>query len=131
VVVLELGANDGLRGFAPQVLGDNLRAMVAASRGAGTQVLLLGVRLPPNYGGAFNARFERVYATVADETDTPLVPFFLEGVAEDRALMLPDGLHPAAEAQPRLLDNVWPALAPLLDATRSAAPVSAPVPTSG
>jgi acyl-CoA thioesterase-1 len=131
VVVLELGANDGLRGFAPQVLGDNLRAMVAASRGAGAQVLLLGVRLPPNYGGAFNARFERVYATVADETDTPLVPFFLEGVAEDRALMLPDGLHPAAEAQPRLLDNVWPALAPLLDATRSAAPVSAPVPTSG
>jgi acyl-CoA thioesterase-1 len=131
VVVLELGANDGLRGFAPQVLGDNLRAMVAASRGAGAQVLLLGVRLPPNYGGAFNARFERVYATVADETDAPLVPFFLEGVAEDRALMLPDGLHPAAEAQPRLLDNVWPALAPLLDATRAAVPVSAPVPTSG
>lgn len=131
VVVLELGANDGLRGFAPQVLGDNLRAMVAASRGAGAQVLLLGVRLPPNYGGAFNARFERVYATVADETDTPLVPFFLEGVAEDRALMLPDGLHPAAEAQPRLLDNVWPALAPLLNATGTAVPVSAPAPTSG
>ena len=131
LVVLELGANDGLRGFAPQVLGDNLRAMVAASREAGAQVLLLGVRLPPNYGGAFNARFERVYATVADETGTPLVPFFLEGVAEDRALMLPDGLHPAAEAQPRLLDNVWPALAPLLDATRTAVPVSAPVPTSG
>jgi acyl-CoA thioesterase-1 len=131
LVVLELGANDGLRGFAPQVLGDNLRAMVAASREVGAQVLLLGVRLPPNYGGAFNARFERVYATVADETGTPLVPFFLEGVAEDRALMLPDGLHPAAEAQPRLLDNVWPALAPLLDATRTAVPVSAPVPTSG
>jgi acyl-CoA thioesterase-1 len=131
VVVLELGANDGLRGFAPQVLGDNLRAIVAASRGAGAQVLLLGVRLPPNYGGAFNARFERVYAAVADETDIPLVPFFLEGVAEDRTLMLPDGLHPAAEAQPRLLDNVWPALAPLLDATRTAVPVSAPAPTSG
>ena len=131
VVVVELGANDGLRGIAPKVLGENLSAMVSAARATGARVLLLGVRLPPNYGGAFNARFERVYASVADDTDTALVPFFLEGVAEDRQLMLPDGLHPAAEAQPRLLDNVWPALAPLLDATRTAAPVSAPAPTSG
>jgi acyl-CoA thioesterase-1 len=131
VVVVELGANDGLRGIAPKVLGENLTAMVAAARATGARVLLLGVKLPPNYGGAFNARFERVYASVADETDTALVPFFLEGVAEDRSLMLPDGLHPAAEAQPRLLDNVWPALLPLLEATRTAAPVSAPAPTSG
>jgi acyl-CoA thioesterase-1 len=131
VVVVELGANDGLRGIAPKVLDENLRAAVAAARGAGARVLLLGVRLPPNYGGAFNARFERVYAGVADETGTPLVPFFLEGVAEDRALMLPDGLHPAAEAQPRLLENVWPALVPLLDATRTAVPVSGSAPTSG
>lgn len=131
VVVVALGANDGLRGIAPKVLGENLTAMVGAAREAGAEVLLLGVKLPPNYGGAFNARFERVYASVADDTDTPLVPFFLEGVAESRALMLPDGLHPAAEAQPRLLDNVWPALVPLLEATRTAAPVSAPVPTSG
>ena len=131
VVVVELGANDGLRGIAPKVLAENLTAMVSAARAAGARVLLLGVKLPPNYGGAFNARFERVYASVADESDTALVPFFLEGVAEDRALMLPDGLHPAAEAQPRLLDNVWPALVPLLEATRTAAPVSAPAPTSG
>ena len=131
VVVVELGANDGLRGIAPKVLGENLTAMVSAARAIGARVLLLGVKLPPNYGGAFNARFERVYASVADETATTLVPFFLEGVAEDRALMLPDGLHPAAEAQPRLLDNVWPALVPLLDATRSGVPVSAPAPTSG
>jgi acyl-CoA thioesterase-1 len=131
VVVIELGANDGLRGIAPKVLGENLTAMIAAARSSGAHVLVLGVKLPPNYGGVFNARFERVYAGVADETGTALVPFFLEGVAEDRSLMLPDGLHPAAEAQPRLLDNVWPALVPLLEATRPGVPVSAPAPTSG
>jgi len=131
VVVVELGANDGLRGIAPKVLGENLTATIAAARSQGAVVLLLGVKLPPNYGGAFNARFERVYASVADETGTALVPFFLDGVVEDRSLMLPDGLHPAAEAQPRLLDNVWPALVPLLEATRETPPVSAPAPTSG
>ncbi|MCU0766419.1 MAG: arylesterase [Gammaproteobacteria bacterium] len=129
VVVLALGANDGLRAISPKVLGDNLRAMIDASRAAGAKVLLLGVRLPPNYGAAFNARFEKVLADVADEKAVPFDPFFLRGVAEDRALMQPDGLHPAVEAQPTLLDNVWPALAPLLEATRSA--VSASVPTSG
>ncbi len=131
VLVVELGANDGLRGISPQVFGENLTAIVAAGQGAGAQVVVLGVKLPPNYGAVFSTRFERVYASVADDTDTALVPFFLEGVAEDRRLMLPDGLHPAAEAQPRLLDNVWPVLEPLLEATRAAGQVSAPVPTSG
>jgi acyl-CoA thioesterase-1 len=131
VLVVELGANDGLRGIAPSVFSENLTAIIAAGQAAGARVLLLGVRLPPNYGAVFNARFERVYASVADATDTALVPFFLDGVAQDRGLMLPDGLHPAAEAQPRLLDNVWPALAPLLEARRAAGPLSAPVPTSG
>ncbi len=131
LVVVELGANDGLRGIAPKVLGENLSALIGAARGAGAQVLLLGVKLPPNYGGAFNARFERTYASVAGETGTALVPFFLEGVAEDRSLMLPDGLHPAAQAQPRLLDNVWPVLRPLLEATGAEAPLSAPAPTNG
>jgi acyl-CoA thioesterase-1 len=131
VLVVELGANDGLRGISPQVFSENLAAIVATGQDAGARVLLLGVRLPPNYGAIFNARFERVYANVADDTGTVLVPFFLEGVAEDRALMLPDGLHPAAEAQPRLLDNVWPALEPLLEATRAAGDLRAPAPTSG
>jgi len=131
VLVVELGANDGLRGIAPSVFSENLTAIIAAGQAAGARVLLLGVRLPPNYGAVFNARFERVYASVADATDTVLVPFFLDGVAQDRGLMLPDGLHPAAEAQPRLLDNVWPALEPLLEARRAAGPLSAPVPTSG
>ena len=131
VVVVELGANDGLRGIAPKVLGENLTAIIAAARRAGARVLLLGVRLPPNYGSVFNSRFERVYAGVAEETNSSFVPFFMEGVAEDRSLMQPDGLHPAAEAQPRLLDNVWPALVPLLEPTRARASVSAPAPTSG
>jgi acyl-CoA thioesterase-1 len=116
LVVIELGANDGLRGIADRVLADNLRALVEMSKGSGARVLLLGIRLPPNYGAAFNARFDRVFDEVARETLTPLVPFFLKGVAEDRALMLPDGLHPAAEAQPIILENVWPALEPLLEA---------------
>ncbi|MCU0972028.1 MAG: arylesterase [Gammaproteobacteria bacterium] len=132
LVVIELGANDGLRGISDRVLADNLRALVETSTGSGARVLLLGIRLPPNYGAAFNARFDRVFDEVARETQTPLVPFFLKGVAEDRELMLPDGLHPAAEAQPTLLDNVWPALEPLLEATRKqTAPVSAPAATSG
>lgn len=132
IVIIELGANDGLRGISDRVLADNLRGLVETSKGAGARVLLLGIRLPPNYGAAFNARFDRVFGEVARETETPLVPFFLEGVAEDRDLMLPDGLHPAAEAQPILLDNVWPALEPLLEATRAqTAPVSAPAATSG
>lgn len=118
LVVIELGANDGLRGFSDRVFADSLRGLVEAATKSGARVLLLGVRLPPNYGAVFNARFDRVFDEVARETQTPLVPFFLKGVAEDRALMLPDGLHPAAEAQPIILDNVWPALEPLLEATR-------------
>jgi len=129
VVVLELGANDGLRAIPAKVLGENLRAMIDAAQAAGAKVLLLGIRLPPNYGAAFNARFEKVYAEVAAEKGVALETFFLRGVAEQRALMQPDGLHPGAEAQPLLLDNVWPALVPLLDASRTA--ISGSAPTSG
>lgn len=129
VVVLELGANDGLRAIPAKVLGENLGAMIDAAQAAGAKVLLLGIRLPPNYGAAFNARFEKVYAEVAAEKGVAVEPFFLRGVAEQRTLMQPDGLHPGAEAQPLLLDNVWPALVPLLDATRAA--ISGSVPTSG
>ena len=114
VVVIALGGNDGLRGFAPQQTRDNLREMIHQSRDSGARVLLLGVKLPQNYGRAFVEKFHRVYLELADELDVPLVPFFLEGVAETRALMQPDGIHPAAEAQPRILENVWSGLAPLL-----------------
>jgi acyl-CoA thioesterase-1 len=116
VVVIALGGNDGLRGFAPSQTKSNLSDMVSMSREAGASVLLLGIQLPENYGRAFGEKFHRVYLDLAAETQVPLVPFFLEGVAETRDLMQPDGIHPSAEAQPRILDNVWQALEPLLRA---------------
>ena len=114
IVVLELGANDGLRGFAPAQTRANLRAMIELARTAGARVLLLGIKLPANYGRAFGEKFHQVYLDLADQQQVALVPFFLEGVAETRALMQADGIHPGAAAQPRILDNVWSALEPLL-----------------
>lgn len=114
VLVIALGGNDGLRGFAPKQTYDNLARMIDLGRDFGARVLLLGVRLPENYGRAYGEKFHRVYLDLAEDRNVALVPFFLEGVAETRALMQPDGIHPAAEAQPRILDNVWPALEPLL-----------------
>jgi len=114
VVVIALGGNDGLRGFAPEQTRSNLRRMIEISREAGARVLLLGVKLPANYGRAYGEKFHRVYLDLAAETQTAIVPFFLEGVAETRALMQPDGIHPSAAAQPRILDNVWAELEPLI-----------------
>ncbi len=119
VLIIALGGNDGLRGFSPEQTRSNLRAMIAKGRDAGARVLLLGVKLPENYGRAFTEKFHRIYLELASEQGVALVPFFLEGVAETRALMQPDGIHPAAEAQPRILDNVWTGLAPLLEAQPS------------
>ena len=115
IVVIALGGNDGLRGFAPEQTKANLEKMIAISRASGAEVLLLGVKIPENYGRTFAEKFHRVYLELAAETDTPTVPFFLEGVAETRAMMQPDGIHPAAEAQPRMLENVWTGLEPLLE----------------
>ncbi len=114
VVIIELGGNDGLRGISLQEMESNLTDMVHMSQRQDAKVLLLGMRLPPNYGPAFTKRFHAIYHTVADRAQAALVPFFLEGVATDRALMQADGIHPSAAAQPRLLDNVWPQLQPLL-----------------
>ena len=114
VVVIELGGNDGLRGFSLVKTRENLERMVELARTAGAKVLLLGVRLPGNYGSWYGERFQRVYAEVSAHTGVPLVPFFLAGVAETRDAMQADGIHPRAAAQPRILDNVWPALRPLL-----------------
>jgi acyl-CoA thioesterase-1 len=114
LVVIELGGNDGLRGFTLDQLRGNLERLVELCRAAGAKVLLLGVRLPANYGSAYGERFHQVYAEVSKSTQAPLVPFFLAGVAETREGMQADGIHPGAAAQPRLLDNVWPALQPLL-----------------
>ena len=114
VVIVELGGNDGLRGQLPAQLQQNLAAMIDAAKTAGAKVLLLGMQLPPNYGVRYTEAFARVYTQLADEKQIALVPFLLEGVGGHPELMQADGLHPAAAGQKRLLDNVWPALKPLL-----------------
>lgn len=114
VVLVELGGNDGLRGLD---LGDtrrNLEEMVRHIRESGAQVLLLGMRIPPNYGFAYSERFHGIYHEVAARFEAPLVPFLLTGVADDRQLMQGDGIHPKASAQERILENVWPYLKDLL-----------------
>jgi len=114
IVLIELGANDGLRGFAPSQIEDDLVTLVEQVQATDAQVVLIGVRLPPNYGPAYTERFQRLFANVAERTRVDLVPRLLAGVADDLALMQADGLHPTAEAQPLVLDNVWPVLEPLL-----------------
>lgn len=114
LVVIELGGNDGLRGMAPAQLQQNLSGMVQQSQKAGAKVILLGMRLPPNYGQRYTDAFARVFDSVASEQKIALVPFFLEGVGGVQDMMQADGIHPAVAAQPRLLDNVWPTLKPLL-----------------
>lgn len=108
VVVLELGGNDGLRGQPPRLMADNLRQMIAASRAAGATVVLLGMKIPPNYGASYTRAFEQVFTEVSQSEKVALYPFFLEGVAGVDKLMQADGIHPTAAAQARLLDNVWP-----------------------
>lgn len=114
VVIVALGANDGLRGLPIAQMRANLAQIVRASRKAKSRVLLVGMRLPPNYGATYTRQFAQVYADIAREHKTALAPFLLEGMAERRELFQPDNIHPTAEAQPVLLDNVWKALAPLL-----------------
>ena len=114
LVIIELGGNDGLRGQAPGQLQQNLAAMVDRSRAAGAKVLLLGMQLPPNYGQRYTRAFAAVYENLATEKQVPLVPFFLEGVGGVAGMIQADGIHPTVSAQPRLLDNVWPQLQPLL-----------------
>jgi acyl-CoA thioesterase-1 len=115
IVLLELGGNDGLRGLPPRQLEANMAGMIEASQAADAEVLLLGIDIPPNYGQAYRDAFTGVYYRLAEEFEVPLVPFLLEGIALDDNLMQNDGIHPTAAAQPRILDTVWPELAPLLE----------------
>ena len=115
VVVIELGANDGLRGLDLAQTRANLERMILASRDAGARVLLVGMRLPPNYGPQYTQAFERNYVELAEAHGAALLPFLLEPIAMDRDAFQADNLHPVAEAQPKLRDHVWPALRPLLD----------------
>lgn len=114
LVLLELGANDGLRGQPVPGIRNNLSQLIRLSRDAGADVLLLGILLPPNYGPRYTSQFEQLYPQLATEYKLPLLPFLLDGVADRPELMQQDGLHPTAAAQPRVLDNVWPLLEPQL-----------------
>lgn len=116
-VVLELGGNDALRGLPIQNTEDNLTQMTKAAQAAGAKVLIVGIQVPPNYGGDYLKRFEAIFQKVATTTKAAVVPFLLRGVADgpDAAnLFQPDRIHPVAAAQPRMLDNVWPELKKLL-----------------
>jgi acyl-CoA thioesterase-1 len=114
VVIVALGANDGLRGQPPDVLRDNLTRIVGRARAAGARVLLAGMRVPPNYGDDYARAFAGVYPAVARDTGVPLAPFLLDGVAGDTRLNQPDGIHPTAEGQRVIAERLWPHLKPLL-----------------
>ncbi len=115
VVIIELGGNDGLRGFSPSIIESNLSRLIALSQDAGARPLLVGIRIPPNYGPRYTSVFADIYPTLAARYQVPLVPFFLDGIYNQDGMMQRDGIHPTAEAQPRLLDNVWPHLETLLE----------------
>ncbi len=117
VVVIELGGNDALRGLPLSTSRDNLLAMVRAAKAAGARVLVVGMQVPPNYGRKYGEDFIALFADVARQEATSLVPFLLDGVAnvpDADAMFQPDRIHPKAQAHPRMLDNVWGALKPLL-----------------
>jgi acyl-CoA thioesterase-1 len=114
IVILELGANDGLRGLPLNAMRDNLTAMAKQSQAAGASVLLAGVRVPPNYGREYAEKFFDTFAAVARELRLALVPFLLDGFAESLQYFQADRIHPGEDAQPRIVDNVWPHLKPLL-----------------
>ncbi|NMQ20672.1 arylesterase [Candidatus Competibacter phosphatis] len=114
IVVLELGANDGLRGQPPMAMSRNLSQMIERSQQAGARVLLAEMRIPPNYGPLYAQKFQATFGELAQHYAIPLIPFLLDGVAGNPALIQDDGLHPRAEAQPQILDNVWAVLEPTL-----------------
>lgn len=115
LILLELGANDGLRGIKTEVIEENLKAMVELAQKADVDVVLLGIRIPLNYGFTYTQKFEQVFVDVAKEYELPLLPFLLEPVALDYDLMQSDGLHPTAEAQPQVLAHVMTVLKDVLD----------------
>lgn len=121
VLIIELGANDGLRGIAFDEIKTNLTDLVRSGKASGARVLVVGNRLPPNYGAAYTDRFQALFREVAEREQVAWIPRLLAGVAEDWGLMQKDGMHPNAQAQPRMLDNVWTALEPLLLDTAPAA----------
>jgi acyl-CoA thioesterase-1 len=114
IVVIELGGNDGLRGLPLDTSRANLQKMIDLSRGAGAAVLLLGMKIPPNYGPRYASEFERLYADLARRNKLAFEPFFLDKIALADGMMQEDGIHPTAKAQPIMLETLWPRLRPLL-----------------
>ncbi len=114
VVIIELGGNDGLRGLPLKQVRGNFEYLIETSQAAQAKVVLVGMRMPPNYGAEYANSFHALYGELAKKYDVPLVDFFLDGVALDDSLMQADGIHPNATAQPKLLDNLWPALSKVL-----------------
>ncbi|MCC6134085.1 MAG: arylesterase [Gammaproteobacteria bacterium] len=114
MVILELGANDGLRGQPIMAMTTNLAQLIELAQQSGAKVILAEMRIPPNYGSLYTQKFQAVFSELAKRYDIALIPFLLDGVAGNPALIQDDGLHPRAEAQARILDNVWPTLEPLL-----------------
>lgn len=114
VLVIELGANDALRGLPLKTSQDNLQAMIDLARQQKAKVLLVGMQIPPNYGPDYTRRFAGMYQALAKDNKVALVPFFFEGIAADLSLFQADRIHPNERAQPKLLDNVWPHLKPLV-----------------
>lgn len=115
IVVIELGANDGLRGLSPAILKNNLAEIALRAKKSGAKVLLLSMRIPPNYGKRYTEMFYNVYPQLSKELNIPYVPFILEDVALVKEFMQPDGLHPNAKAQAMIVEKIWPYLAKLLD----------------
>jgi acyl-CoA thioesterase I len=126
ILILELGANDGLRGLPVARAQANLARMIELAQTAGARVLLLGMRMPPNYGPRYTSAFFGMYASLAQQYHVPRVPFLMAGVALHPDLIQADGLHPDEQAQPLLLDNVWPRLQPMLRSIQGRAPAGSP-----
>ncbi|MEM7026724.1 MAG: arylesterase [Pseudomonadota bacterium] len=110
IVIIELGGNDGLRGFPFSEIKNNLVYIIKRIQETTAQIILIPMQLPPNYGQAYNQKFQQVYKSIANEYDIILSPFILENIATDTELMQDDGIHPVAMAQPKMLENIWPTL---------------------
>ncbi len=119
VVILELGGNDGLRGIPPERMRSNLETIIETSKASRAAVVLLGIRIPTNYGARYIQAFENVFRELASELDVPWIEFFLDGIAMNKDLMQDDGIHPNADAQPILLDNAWPIIQQALEQAKT------------
>ena len=115
LLILELGGNDGLRGLPLNLMRENLAAMIDLAKANGAEVILTGIQIPPNYGPRYTAPFFEIYSALAKQKLLPLVPFLIDGIPQQPELMQNDGIHPRAEAQSMILDNVWPILKPQLE----------------